>query len=188
MNIAFLARFFFPAHLFNKTKAPTMDKVRGNINSFATSPCPCKGLPVVQLAAHAKSSTLYGRSYGRTSKYFRLDGLLLFCILMELRSASFAMIAVINVNFDLVPPYSQLTGKPFCWWKALYLPSSLGTNFPVSWLTISTSVADGSSSNRSPVRAGEWGGERGGERGGGVVDLIEEKQRVKHLPVTRLNN
>ena len=37
---------FFPARLFNKTKAPTMDKVRGNINgfSFATSPCPCRGL------------------------------------------------------------------------------------------------------------------------------------------------
>ena len=53
-------------------------------------------VPVVQLAAHAKSSTLYGRSYGRTavvprsyrrrtSKFFRLDGLLLFCIIMELR-------------------------------------------------------------------------------------------------------
>ena len=40
------ARIFFPARLFNKTKAPTMDKVRGNINgfSFATSPCPCRGL------------------------------------------------------------------------------------------------------------------------------------------------
>ena len=39
------AHIFFPARLF-KTKAPTMDKVRGNINgfSFATSPCPCRGL------------------------------------------------------------------------------------------------------------------------------------------------
>ena len=37
---------FFPAPLFNKTKALTMDKVRGNIDgfSFATSPCPCRGL------------------------------------------------------------------------------------------------------------------------------------------------
>ena len=34
-----------------------------------------KIVPVVLLAAHAKSSTLYGRSYGRTSKFFRLDGL-----------------------------------------------------------------------------------------------------------------
>ena len=48
-------------------------------------------MPVVQLAAHAKSSTLYGRSYGRTSKFFRLDGLLLFCIIMGLRSASSAI-------------------------------------------------------------------------------------------------
>ena len=39
-------------------------------------------MPVVQLAAHAKSSTLYGWSYSRTSKFFRLDGLLLFCIIM----------------------------------------------------------------------------------------------------------
>ena len=38
------AHIFFPARLFNKTKAPTMDKVRGNINLFATSPCPRKGL------------------------------------------------------------------------------------------------------------------------------------------------
>ena len=40
------SHFFFPARLFNKTKAPTMDRVRGNINgfSFATSPCPCIGL------------------------------------------------------------------------------------------------------------------------------------------------
>ena len=35
-----------------------------------------KIIPVVQLAAHAKSSTLYGRSYGHKSKCFRLDGLL----------------------------------------------------------------------------------------------------------------
>ena len=36
---------------------------------------------MVQLAAHAKNSTLYGRSYGRTSKFFRLDGSLLFRII-----------------------------------------------------------------------------------------------------------
>ena len=46
-----------------------------------------KIVPVVQLAAHAKSSTLYGR----TTKFFRLDGLLLFCTVMGLRSASSAM-------------------------------------------------------------------------------------------------
>ena len=39
------------------------------------------------------------RSYGRTSKFFRLDGLLLFCIIMGLRSASSTMI---NSLFSLV--------------------------------------------------------------------------------------
>ena len=43
-----------------------------------------KIVPVVQLAAHAKSGTLYGLSNGRTSKFFRLDGLLLFRIVMGL--------------------------------------------------------------------------------------------------------
>ena len=51
-------------------------------------------MPAVQLTTHVKSSTLYGRSYGRKSKFFRLDGLLLlFCIIMGLRSASSAIIA-----------------------------------------------------------------------------------------------
>ena len=49
-------------------------------------------MPVVQVAAHAKRSTLYGQSYGRTSKIFRLDGSLLFFIIMGLRSASSAII------------------------------------------------------------------------------------------------
>ena len=43
-----------------------------------------------ELTTHVKSSALYGRSYGRTSKFFRLDGLLLFCIITGLRSASSA--------------------------------------------------------------------------------------------------
>ena len=39
-----------------------------------------------------RNYTLYGRSYGRKSKFFRLDGLLLpFCIIMGLRSASSAI-------------------------------------------------------------------------------------------------
>ena len=48
-----------------------------------------KIVPVVQLAAHAISSTLYGR----TTKFFWLDGLLLllFCIVMGLPSASSAI-------------------------------------------------------------------------------------------------
>ena len=48
-----------------------------------------KIVPVVQLAAHAKSSTSYGRkvvrSYVRITKFFGLDGLLLFRIIMGLR-------------------------------------------------------------------------------------------------------
>ena len=47
-----------------------------------------KIVPAVQLAAHAKSNTLYSRSYGRTSKFFRLDGLLLCRIIMGLCFAS----------------------------------------------------------------------------------------------------
>ena len=41
-------------------------------------------MPVVESAAHAKISSLYGRSYGRTSKFFRLDGLLKFFLLNKL--------------------------------------------------------------------------------------------------------
>ena len=48
-------------------------------------------MPVAQLAKYAKSGTLYGRSYGCTSKFFRLDRLLLFCIIMGLRSVSSAI-------------------------------------------------------------------------------------------------
>ena len=67
-----------------------------------------KIVPVVQLAAHAKSSTLYGRtvvrsygrtvvrSYGRTTKFFRLDGLLLFRIVTGLRSASSAISVILT--------------------------------------------------------------------------------------------
>ena len=57
-------------------------------------------MPVVQLAAHAKSSTLYGWSYGGTSKFFRLDGLLLFYIIIGLHSVSSAIKIII---------YNQLT-------------------------------------------------------------------------------
>ena len=55
-------------------------------------------MPVVQLAVHAKSSTLYGRSYGRISNFFLLDGLLLFCIIMGLRSASSAIIKLVQIG------------------------------------------------------------------------------------------
>ena len=73
-----------------------------------------KIVPVVQLAAHAKSSILYGRtvvrsygrtvvrSYGRTTKFFGLDGLLLFRIVMGLRSASSAITNSLLHLTDLV--------------------------------------------------------------------------------------
>ena len=48
------------------------------------------GVPIVQLTTHVKSSTLYGC----TTKFFQLDGLLLFCIIMGLRSASSTIICL----------------------------------------------------------------------------------------------
>ena len=54
------------------------------------SPLPhvmAKIVPAVQLAAYAKSSTLYGCLYSRKSNFFRLDELLLWCIIMGLRRA-----------------------------------------------------------------------------------------------------
>ena len=48
-----------------------------------------KIVSAMQFAAHAKRNTLYGRSYGSKSKFFRLDGLLLFPIIMGLRCARF---------------------------------------------------------------------------------------------------
>ena len=73
-------------------------------------------MPVVQLAVHAKSSTLYGRSYGRTvvrsygriSKFFLLDGLLLFCIIMGLRSASSAIIKLVQIGIYACRPSEYL--------------------------------------------------------------------------------
>ena len=48
-----------------------------------------KIVSAMQFAAHAKRNTLYGRSYGGKSKFFRLDVLLLFPIIMGLRCARF---------------------------------------------------------------------------------------------------
>ena len=54
--------------------------------------------PAAHLTKHVKSSTLCGRtvvrSYGRTTKFFLLDGWLLFCIIIGLCSASSAIIRV----------------------------------------------------------------------------------------------
>ena len=48
------------------------------------------GVPTVQLTTHVKSSTLYGRTAVQPN-FFGLDGLLLSCIIMGLRSASSAI-------------------------------------------------------------------------------------------------
>ena len=67
-------------------------------------------MPVAQLAKHAKSSTLYGRLYSCTSKFFPLDGLLLFCIIMGLSSVSFA----INRGFEAIDHMNSIrTGMNF---------------------------------------------------------------------------
>ena len=42
-------------------------------------------VPAMQLGAHTKSSTLHRRPYGVKSNFFRLDGWLLFCLVMGLR-------------------------------------------------------------------------------------------------------
>ena len=51
-----------------------------------------KIVPVVHFAAHAKSSTIYGR----TTTFFRLDELLLFRIVMGLRSVSSAISVILT--------------------------------------------------------------------------------------------
>ena len=56
------------------------------------------GVPAVQLTTHVKSSTLYGR----TPKFFRLDGLLLFCIIMGLRSARSAITLLQQLTSGLI--------------------------------------------------------------------------------------
>ena len=76
------------------------------------------GVPVVQLTMHVKSSILYGRTvillygrtvvrshghtvvwlYGHTSKFCRLDGLPLFCIIMVLRSVSSTKTVLIIIS------------------------------------------------------------------------------------------
>ena len=72
-----------------------------------------KIVPVVQLAAHAESSTLYGRWYGRTPKFFRLDELLLFRIIMGLRCACLArcelqLLCLLENNPDMVREKREL--------------------------------------------------------------------------------
>ena len=66
----------------------------------------------VQLTTHVISSILYGRTVVQPN-FFQLDGLLLFCIIMGLHSASSTIMTLI---FDLVV---ILKGKVRSW--SLYL-------------------------------------------------------------------
>ena len=74
-------------------------------------------MPVVQLAVYAKSSTLYGWLYGHTSKFFQLDGLLLFCIIMGLCSASSAIMSILSkcneMSFFLQSFFSLITPRRY---------------------------------------------------------------------------
>ena len=91
---SFLFFFFFPHVSRAQRLAPARTRTRvvrlgaQCTDHWTTGQSRGVGVPAVQLTTHVKSSTLYGR----TSKFFRLDGLLLFCIIMELRSASSAII------------------------------------------------------------------------------------------------
>ena len=82
---------FFPPHVSRAQRlAPVRTRTRVAqlaaqcTDHWTTGQSRGVGVPAVQLTTHVKSSTLYGR----TSKFFRLDGLLLFFIIMRLRSAS----------------------------------------------------------------------------------------------------
>ena len=69
-----------------------VSKLRTEGTCALPSPLPfhyvmAKIVPVLQLVAHVESCTLDGRSYRFKSKFFRLDGLLLFRIIMGRRCA-----------------------------------------------------------------------------------------------------
>ena len=84
-----------PAVRYNEARHSSMRTLlssagvsRRTLMGYLPSPSPfhyvmAKIVPVVQFAAHTKSSTLYGRQYGLKSKFFRLDAIL-FRIIMGL--------------------------------------------------------------------------------------------------------
>ena len=94
------ARIFFPHVPRAERLVPVRNRTRVDrlgaqcTDHWTTGQSRGVDVPAIQLTTHVKSSTLYGRSYGRRSKFFRFDGLLLpFCIVMGLRSASSAITA-----------------------------------------------------------------------------------------------
>ena len=66
------------------------------------------GVPAVQLTTHVKSSTLYGRLYGVKSKFFRLDGLLLFYDYGATLSFAIIFIPRQNQNQNLYSPLKNI--------------------------------------------------------------------------------
>ena len=95
------ARIFFP-HV-SRAQRLALAKTRTRLGAQCTDHWTIEqsrgvGVPAVQLTTHVKSSTLYGR----TSKFFRLDGLLLFCIIMGLRSARSAITLLQQLTSGLI--------------------------------------------------------------------------------------
>ena len=58
-------------------------------------------MPGMQLARHTKSSTLYGRSFGLKSKFFRPDGLLIFRIIMGRAPLLYKTLLIIEVRYNI---------------------------------------------------------------------------------------
>ena len=68
-----------------------------------------KIMPAMQLAVHAESGTFYGSPYGVKSNFFRLYGLLLFCITMGLAAgaAGSTIKTMVNDTFQGNDPLLQ---------------------------------------------------------------------------------
>ena len=87
------------------------------------------------------------RLYSRTSKFFWLDGLLLFCIIMGLRSVSSAIIFIFLITFTFnsrlmlkweirsQPPFrvNSLTTQNWTWMKSLFQKRKKGKESVHLW-------------------------------------------------------
>ena len=65
------------------------------------------------------------RSYGRTSKFFRLDGLLLFCIIMGLRSASSATDKIQVLHHYRVSIFALSDGESSSFFQVTFIVSPM---------------------------------------------------------------
>ena len=86
-------------HYYHKQLCKLFFSVFDKMSKVHTEQSRVVTVPTVQLTMHVKSSTLYGRLYDCTSKFFWLDGLLLFCIIMGLCSASSTITINNSANF-----------------------------------------------------------------------------------------